>query len=543
MKRIYLVLALLLTTIFISNVIYAGTLSEKKLGIVAEVIDGEALVVKFNNTEAYFKLIGVDTSASMEALKYVNTYVKGKHVWVVTEDFANAEGSSKYYMAYIYMYDNGKLLNDTLIREGLAKLKTTDSFAFLYDDLAVAQNYAKSKKIGLWQVNSKSYSYFGDGVNINTASSSQLTTLKDITSSLATNIINYRKENPFNTIQEIKFVKGITKEIYDNICSEIVVSTNINTASEEQLLTLSSLTKSDVRSIIDYRNESNNGFTRLEDFYKKTDLTQRKYDDNLPFISLDYEESIDYRTPNKVVNINTASSSQIKSISGSLISTSDADKIVSNRKNGYSYKTLMELTNITSMSIETIHKLEDNFVLYTDINNADTDELRSLFGNDYITSEINKIKDQRPFRTKERVEDIIGSTKYDKIKDFIYVGDYKDIDKININLSTEEQLKKLDLSSNQISRLKDKSRKMKKADDLPFSVKDIDSKISLYTNINTASEKELEAIYNMSNILVNAIVLYRDEQPFGSLTEIEQFFKDQNQRSIYDYIKDFIVVR
>lgn len=545
-KRISLLLIIVLVLSMIT-VVSASTVSDKKLGIAMDIIDGEALIVQFNDLNMFIKLIGVNTNASQEALQYVNTHVKGKYVWVITEDISTtAVADSKYYYGYVYLYDTGEMLNDTLIRQGLAELKTSDSFASKYNDLTSSESYAKSKKVGLWQVNKtkSDYYYSGNSTNINTATTSELAELKGITSTIASNIVNYRKENPFNTIKEIKFVKGMTKDIYDSIYDQITVVTNINVASEDELLTLNNLSQSDVDSIIKYRDRDSK-FTSLEQFYTKTNLESSDYENNRHFISLDYEESTDYRIGDIVININTASSSQIRSASKTFVNTTNATKIVSNRRRGYTYKTLMELIEISGITIntETINKLEDNFNLYTDINKASTDELESLFGSNYSSSDISKIKSERPFSNISELKTILGDTKYNAIKDFIYVDEYNEVDRVNLNLATEAQIDKLSVTSSQLRQLVNKYKDIDYAEDLPFDVKDINNKVSLYTNINTATEAELETVYNMSSSLISSIVSYREEQPFGSNSEVEEFFEDEDSLSFYREIKDFIVIR
>lgn len=535
----------------------AGTVGDRKLGLVVDIIDGEAMVVKFGDANVFIKLIGINTKASEDALDYMTTHVKGKYVWVVTEDLTGTDvQDTKYYSAYVYMQDTGEMVNQILLKEGLANLKTSNLVASKYSELNSALSQAKSKKVGIWSTNKTSsskksskssnskYSYSGDCININTASSSQLTDLDGITSTIASNIINYRKQNPFNTVEEIKFVKGMTKDIYDDIYDEITVVTNINEATEKELLTLNGLSQSEVDSIIDYR-EDEGDFTSLEQFYQKTNLTSSDYNNNKNFISLEDEESIDYTINDSVVNINTASESQIKSAVGSVLSSSEVSYIISNRRNGYTYKTLMELCKLPRNSIteQDVNYIEDNLHVTTDINNATTDELRSLFGSSYSSSDINEIKSKRPFDDIDEIEDIVGSSKFKQIKDFIYVDEYEVPDRTNINLADRSQLEDLSLTSSEVSKLEDKAKDINSAIDLPFNVSDIDNSISLYTNINTASESELETLYDISSSTVSAIVSYREDQPFGSKDEIKQFFEDEDEMSVYRYIANYIVVR
>lgn len=553
-NRLLIMIMILLVAFPIINI--NAAVGDRKLGIAIDIIDGEALVVKFGDSNIFIKLIGINSEASEKALQYMNNHVKGKYVYVETEDIYNGDvPDTKYYYAYVYLKDTGEMVNYNLLKEGLVDLKTAHLSAAKYFELSSAQSYAKSKKIGIWQPdttyksssksksNSK-YTYSGDGININTASSSQLTELKSITSSIASNIIDYRKENPFNNIEELKFVNGITKDIYDDIYDEITVITNINTADSDELLTLSGLTKTDTESIIDYR-DKNGRFTSLEQFYTKTNLTSSDYENNRYFIALDYNTSVDYRISSTVVNINTASYSQIKSASSGILSSSEAEAIVDNRKEGYSYKTLMELCYLpsSSISVSDINRLEDNFNLYTDINEADTDELRSLFGNGYTSSEVEKIKDKRPFNNISDIEDIIGSSKYNEIKDYIYVDTYREDDRVNLNLASKSQLDTLSLSSDEISRIRNRQKEMTYPNQIPFNISDINKEVSLYTNINTATRDELETLYDMSSSLIDDIIDYRDDQPFGSSDEIEDFFRDKSERNIYNEIYKFLVVR
>lgn len=60
-------------------------------------------------------------------------------------------------------------------------------------------------------------------VNINTASKEELMTLSGIGEAKAEEIISYRKTNPFKTIEELKNVSGIGDTIYEEIKDHITV--------------------------------------------------------------------------------------------------------------------------------------------------------------------------------------------------------------------------------------------------------------------------------------------------------------------------------
>jgi competence protein ComEA len=52
-------------------------------------------------------------------------------------------------------------------------------------------------------------------ININTASQKKLVTLKGVGDKIAERIIEYRKANPFKTIEELMNVKGIGQKLFD----------------------------------------------------------------------------------------------------------------------------------------------------------------------------------------------------------------------------------------------------------------------------------------------------------------------------------------
>lgn len=68
-----------------------------------------------------------------------------------------------------------------------------------------------------------SFSFLFAAVNINTASKEELMSLKGIGESTAEAIIEYRKENKFIKIEDIKNVKGIGDKKFESIKEDIEV--------------------------------------------------------------------------------------------------------------------------------------------------------------------------------------------------------------------------------------------------------------------------------------------------------------------------------
>ena len=61
-------------------------------------------------------------------------------------------------------------------------------------------------------------------VNINTASKTQLTTLKYVGDAIADRIIEFRKSTPFTTIEDFMKVKGIGPKVFDANKNQICVN-------------------------------------------------------------------------------------------------------------------------------------------------------------------------------------------------------------------------------------------------------------------------------------------------------------------------------
>ena len=90
-----------------------------------------------------------------------------------------------------------------------------DLRGFVLTDLVEEREYNISKRDG----DTKE----GDLININTADIYELVTLNGIGEVLATNIIEYRKNKRFDSIEEIKNVKGVGNYVYEKIKSFITV--------------------------------------------------------------------------------------------------------------------------------------------------------------------------------------------------------------------------------------------------------------------------------------------------------------------------------
>ncbi len=520
----------------ISKIVQANTSAK-----VLKVIDGDTIKVELPTKDtAYVKLKGIDAKGFDESYNYLTETLLGQDVTLVKDRVSYKNGKYN----YMIVYCNGININNELVKNGYAVIDNTQDRGSTHKTLLDLEEEAKQKGFGMWRFKNDTYSSItgvniengiktDNRVNINTATRYQLENLlKGVSSSLSREIVKYREKNPFSNIQEIKFVKGFTKKIYDKNKHVLTVSTNINKANRFELKTLNNISDLDIDKIIDQRNK--NEFTsprQLSNIISATD-----YRLVYPYVDIEDRDTVYEIENNNKANI---SLSNKRYLTDAGASGYFADDIINFRKNGYTYKTLMELLNFNTRDIteQDIHYLQDNLDIFTNINTDNIDDLTPIFS--YRESE--KIKN-RTFYQKYEIKDIISESDYNRVKDAICIE--KNIDEyININTATKDQMKEHGLSTNEAYHLTQK-RPIRHAGDLPFDVKNINNKISLYTNINIASKRELMSLNNgINDVLINKIIRYRESDNFGSLEEVEEFFKANNAIKVYEKIKRYIVLR
>lgn len=542
MKKI---IFLILILIFSTN-IYADTyvpISKAGFYTVTKVIDGEALEVKdiANNTISRIKLIGINTKGYTNAYLYMNNTLLGKSVYL-TQDSGDEKTSGRW--SLVYLTYNGINYNEELVRLGYAVATKTTSNDSVYNNYANIQYMAENNHNGMWADNSLgSNNYYSNdkAININTANKEELVNgLSYCNNELSQKIIAYRKENPFNQINEIKFVPDFTYSIYKDNISFMHVSTNINKSQELEINSLDGVTNYITEDIIEYRNEEGNiTWADLEDdnIISNSIYTKNKY-----YVSSSDIIFIDKIYGDKSVNINLASKEQIDSIG---FSTSESVKIKNYLDKGYTIKTKEELKNIKGIILtnEEFNKLEDNFNVMTNINNCSTYEIGSLFGNNYSSKEVNKIQEERPFNKISDLEDIIGTSKYNKIKSYIYIDDENDYETnyVNLNTASKKQLENIGITSSKVNEILNSSS-ITSYDKIPTNISSNDREITLYTNINKASKEELMTL-DITEDIANQIIRYRNEFLFASNDELKYFFKNIDNTDLYNQIADYIVYR
>ncbi|MDE6357410.1 MAG: helix-hairpin-helix domain-containing protein, partial [Eubacteriales bacterium] len=458
---------------------------------VLQIIDTDAIKVSLDgsNQVAFVKLRGIKGNAFNPGFEYLTNTLLGEKVMLIKDGYIPFNGKWN----YMNVFYNGININNELVANGYAMVDKTQNQGSYYQTLINSQNIANSYGLGIWQEQSPNYSsitgnttnsyYTKDKVNINTASLSQLKTLlKGVSNQVAENIIYYRERNPFTTIQEIKFVKGFTKEMYTQNKNVMSVSTNINTANEYELVTLG-LSGSEINALIELRNKKE--FSQTSDILSV--ISNTKYNKLKPFISMSNQTEISYTISSSIANINVSNKSYIEKAG---VSSIYANEIVANRKNGYTYKTLMEIGKFKSNAMKEIdlHKYEDNLSLVTNLNSSNEEELVYLFNSTTLGKNIYK----QSFKNKEELRKFISESEYQKLKDAVYVNKIEN-DYININTATKAQMENVGFSSSDASRLIN-ARPMVTSNDIPFNISSLNSKVSLYTNINKASRNELYSL-------------------------------------------------
>ncbi len=535
------------TTVFAEN--YVILSDDNVSAKVIQIIDGDAIKVRLldTNETALIKIIGVNSMGYDASVKYLTDKILGAVVTLAKDSNINIVSGS---WNYRYVIFNGVNISNELVAKGYAALDTSQSNGSLYSYLTDRERAARSSQTELWgagvnssntiagngfSVNRGSSGLAADKININTASVYQLkSSLDGVGDNLAQNIVKYRGTNPFNDKYEIMFVPGFTSDIFQSNKEKINVCTNLKTASAEELETLG-ISDEEVDDIIAYRNKS--VIEELADFKRKNLIGDKKYENLKPYINVNDNNSIDETIGNYVVNFNTASEDQLKSAG---LSAADAQAVVNLRVNGYTMKNIMELSFADSLNLseQQLYSYEDNLHAVTNINQAKDSELRSVF----TLAEISKIKNSGMFNSLSDIGERLSGEARERVNGCVYfsrnITEY-----ININTATPDQIELTGLSAEKARTLA-AAAPMKSAEDIPFNVADYNDKITLYTNINKASQAELKTLNNgLTNALITDIINYRNEQPFGSYDELKKFFIVRNASVVYDSIKDYVVLR
>jgi len=507
-------------------------------GRVSEVIDGDAVLVRRANGQvALIKLIGVDTMGRMDAYEFLTEKALGADMLFVLDTNIAWDGRWN----YAYAYKSNELINGAILQNGFGRLNPLHERATLHNSLLRSQNLARAARIGIWADPDYPGGVIVSGlhVNINTATANEIAAaLPGITSSVASAIVTHRAKHPFQTVEDVKFVKGFTKAMFDRYRGNMMVSTNVLTATQEELAFLHGVSDSDAAKIVEYR--LRNSLTNLRNLVTNGCITEKQYNDNLVFMALEDVTRIARTVPVYTVNINTASRMHLTNAG---LTGAQADKVVALRGQ-YTFKSLYDVASALSLSEDAVNLLADNLHVWTEVNLATDFEFRTLFNGRSNSEALGKLlTGKQPFTRLGAVEALLTAEEYKLIAPYIYLNEW-DGQYVNANTATVDQMVAMGISRAAATKLAAQTGKMTVPDKIPAEALGYTDRFTLYTDINTASFRELSSLHkDMSVALVNAVLDYRADQPFGSKAEIEQFFKDQKELEIYNKIKTFLVTR
>ena len=496
-------------------------LSQNGYAKVLEIIDGDSLRVQFLSTgeTALVRLIGVNAHGYDNAIPYLNNILKGRTAAFYFDDFIPMH-DGRFNNMYAYLED--ELINREIIYLGYAKANERHKNAALYDYLIYVHDDAKAAEVGIWKPFEDLFVPFGRFIrgeyNINTANKNMLREMlyaavyneewtegcwndsawtagfwkngiypdsyQEDFGVLIDNIIHYRTRNPFNDVSELKFVTGMTREIFDKVRPFANVFTNLLYATEKELYSLGDISGQQVARVISCRETIK--FTEVEDIIEAALITPLVYEQINLFVGFSNASVIVARIPEKTVNVNGAT---VEELTGIGLLKADAEKLFYWRNAGFTFKSVGEVGKMLGFNPETLNAFEDNLIT--------NDALNSFEG-------------------------------------------------ININFASQAQLRELGLTNAQVNSIQKMQGKMNNFHEIPVSEypHDFDERITLYTNINQAGRAELESLFwNADPVLISDIVNTRFEQPFGSAEELEDFFVSSGFGDVYAKVKNFLVLR
>ncbi len=449
---------------------------------------------------------------------------------------------------------NGEIsLGETLLSTGLATIDSTtltNQTKTIYNN---SEDLAKNKNYGLW--NNDDYNYYytyyksDEAININTATKSKITSmLKHVFGVeyydfdyIENAIINYRKHNIFNSIDELKFVDHITKDDYDELKYYFTVTTDLKTAGLRELESLDTISSSDAERIQKYMSENINA--SFETLYEENVISSNEYKYNKPYITSTPDDEKLLPEPNYVVNVNTASVEQLIDAG---VSNSIAKKIVSEREStGFKFKNVTEIYEHSKiyMNKDYINEYEDNLTFVTNINDATRYEIQSLFGDEYEKSVVDLIMSKRNFNSLNDLKEVLSVKDYNTIYKHVKLNN-DNIKYVNINTVDKSTLQSLNFDSDTISWILKNQYRIDDMRELDEDLLLYEDKFTIYTNINKATAFEIMSLSSkISSNLANSIVKEASFEMFANIDELEVIFNNYSLEDEFDDFKDFIVFR
>jgi micrococcal nuclease len=124
---------------------------------VIRVVDGDTIIVDFNESNERVRFIGIDTPETvhpekqvqpfgLEASQYVKDNLEGKKVGLEFD----IQERDRYGRLLAYIWIDGKMLNDELLKEGLAKISTFPPNVKYVERFRRTEEKAREEMKGIW---------------------------------------------------------------------------------------------------------------------------------------------------------------------------------------------------------------------------------------------------------------------------------------------------------------------------------------------------------------------------------------------------------
>jgi len=519
---------------------------------VIRIVDVNAMVVRTPNGDALVRLIGVMPGGSPQAINYLTGQLVGQNVMLNSDPSLPIQPTNRW--NYMYVHFGNRFVNREVVEMGFALFNDAHYFTNYFDEIAGAEYLAGGAGLGFWATDMREPTLLRhhDRININTATPWQISNRLDIDISLAQAIVAYRTTHPIRHVNDLVFVQGMTLDAFVSIRHRAGVSTNINTAAEDELATM--LTGGTALAITTSR-ATYGAFTDIQQLVGRNVLTQLQLNAIAPFISVENDYVIDFYRPQFRANINLANQLQLTRAGATPIQAS----------NFISQRNIMPLRNVQDLmphmafNIQNTNAIADNMRTHTNINTAPRSELESLFGRSAATTAnintaVNNIltrRTQEPFQDIGQLEQFLpaGAT-FATIAPFIYVDETPMPATINLNRATRPQLEQAGVPPNVAQQIINNPQRgnWMLPSHLPAFIRNLPqdalNNLTLVTNINTATETELLSLDPAMTLhIIERIERYRDEHPFGNANEIRNFFDMLNQRPLYNRIAQYLILR
>lgn len=147
------------------NAIMGNMSSHSNSAYVMRVVDGDTLKIKINGKVERLRMLGIDTPESVHpdpnrntregkiASEFTKSHLEGKNITLEYD----VEKHDKYGRILAYVYYNGEMFNETLLKQGYAKVLIVSPNRKYEERFKSLEALAKLKKLGIWKSRNTNY--------------------------------------------------------------------------------------------------------------------------------------------------------------------------------------------------------------------------------------------------------------------------------------------------------------------------------------------------------------------------------------------------